>query len=98
MGECKGLKAIYRQEGGARKRARGEDKESDQGKDKPNDQEEDPEDQDRDPHHAYKTPACTALTIFGGKAVPETGWQRKLRYRAVLIVSKSDGTIFDPKY
>jgi hypothetical protein len=100
MGDYKGIKSIFRSD--ARKRARGEDKGDDlsdhRDKDKADDEAKDAKEQEKNPCHAYRDPNKIVYTIFGVKVVLETGRERKLITRAVLVVVNSDEKIIDPKY
>lgn len=75
MGTCRGLKSIYRSD--PHKRMHGGDKDDAQpdyrGGKKPDNQEKDDEDYDKNPHQAYKSPERTIQTVFGGKVALETG-------------------------
>jgi hypothetical protein len=96
MGDCRGLKSIYRSD--ARKRQRGSDK-NDRRDDKRIDEEDKTEEEhDKDPRHAYKDPDRSVRSIFGGKVALENGRQRKLTTRAVMALNNPDGRVADPKY
>jgi hypothetical protein len=72
MGNCRGLKSIYRLD--ARKRQRGKDKDGDKDDrqdDNRHDEEDKAEEHDKDPHHAYKDPDRSVHNIFGGKVALE---------------------------
>jgi hypothetical protein len=74
MGDCRGLKSIYRSD--ARKRQRGGDKDADKNDhqdDKRPDEDKIKEERDKDPHHAYKDPDRSVRNIFGGKFALENG-------------------------
>jgi hypothetical protein len=80
MGDCKGMKSIYRSD--ARKRQCGGNKDGDKN-DRRDDKRPDKEDKteeehDKDPRHAYKDPDRSIHSIFGGKVALENGRQRKL--------------------
>jgi hypothetical protein len=79
MGDCRGLKSIYRSD--AHKRQRGSDKDGDKNDrrdDKRPDEDKTEEERDKDPRHAYKDPDRSVHSIFGGKVALENGRQRKL--------------------
>jgi hypothetical protein len=98
MGNCRGLKSIYRSDPRKRIRGGGKDGEHDDQQDdkKADEEEKDEEEQDKNPHHAYKDPNRTIRTIFDGKVALETGRQRKLTARAVMAVANSDEKTVDP--
>jgi hypothetical protein len=100
MGDCRGLKSIYRSD--ARKRLRGDDKNGDKndrrGDKRPDEEDKTEEERDKDPHHAYKDPERSVRSIFGGKVALENGRQRKLTARAVMALNNLDGRVADPKY
>jgi hypothetical protein len=73
MGDCRGLKSIYRSD--PRKRQCGGDKDgnkNDRWDDKRPDEEDKTEEEcDKDPRHAYKDPDRSVRSIFGGKVALE---------------------------
>jgi hypothetical protein len=75
MGNCRGLKSIYRSD--ARKRQRDGDKDSDkddrQDDNRPDEEDKAEEEHDKDPHYAYKDPDKSIHNIFGGKVTLENG-------------------------
>jgi hypothetical protein len=78
MGDCRGLKSIYRSD--PHKRQCGDNKEGDKNDrrdDKRPDEEDKTKEHDKDPHHAYKDPDRSIRNIFGGKVALENGRQRK---------------------
>jgi hypothetical protein len=100
MGNCKGLKSIYRSN--PRKRQRGGYKDGDKN-DRRDDKRPDKEDKtkeecDKDPRHAYKDPDRSVRNIFCGKVALENGRQRKLTARTVVALNNSDEMVADPKY
>jgi hypothetical protein len=99
MGDCRGLKSIYRSD--ARKRQRGGDKDGDKNdrRDKrPDEEDKTEEERDKDPRHAYKDPDRSICNIFGGKVALENEQQRKLTARAVMALNNPDERVADPKY
>jgi hypothetical protein len=76
MGDCRGLKSIYRSD--ARKRQRGCDKNDRLDDKRPDEEDKTEEEHDKDPRHAYKDPDRSVRIIFGGKVDLENGRQRKL--------------------
>jgi hypothetical protein len=80
MGDCRGLKSIYRLD--ARKRQRGGDKDSDkdnhQDDKRPDKEDKTQEECDKEPRHAYKDPDRSIRSIFGGKVALKNGRQRNL--------------------
>jgi hypothetical protein len=100
MGDCRGLKSIYRSD--AHNKQRGGDKDGDKN-DRRDDKRPDEEDKtkeecDKDPRHAYKDPDRSVYSIFGGKVALENERQRKLTARAVMALNNLDGRVADPKY
>jgi hypothetical protein len=75
MGNCRGLKSIYRSD--ARKRPRGNDKDGDKDNHRdnkrPDEEDKTEEEHDKDPRHAYKDPNRSIHNIFGGKVALENG-------------------------
>jgi hypothetical protein len=100
MGDCKGLKSIYRLD--TRKRQRGGDKDgnkNDHWDDKrPDEEDKTEEDRDKDPRHAYKDPDRRVCSIFGGKVALKNERQRKLTARPVMALNNSDEKVANPKY
>jgi hypothetical protein len=98
MGDCRGLKSIYRSD--PRKRQRGGDKDGDKndrrGDKRPNEEDKTEEECDKDPRHAYKD--RSVRSIFGGKVVLENERQRKLTARAIMALNNSNEEVADPKY
>jgi hypothetical protein len=99
MGDCRGLKSIYRSD--AHKRQCGGDKDigkNDHWEDKrPDEDDKTEEERDKDPHHAYKYPDRSVCNIFGGKVALENGRQRMLTARAVMALNNPDGRVADPQ-
>jgi hypothetical protein len=100
MGDCRGLKSIYRSD--PRKRQCGGDKDgnkNDRRDDKRPDEEDKTEEEcDKDPRHAYKDPDRSVRSIFGGKVALENKRQRKLTARAIMALNNSNEKVADPKY
>jgi hypothetical protein len=75
MGDCRGLKSIYRSD--PQKRKCGSDKDGDKNDhrdDKRPDEEDKTEEEcDKDPHHAYMYPNRSVHNIFSGKVALENG-------------------------
>jgi hypothetical protein len=80
MGDCRGLKSIYRLD--TRKRQHGGDKDDDKNDHRddkrPDEEDKTKEERDRDPRHAYKDLDRSVTNIFGGKVSLENGRHRKL--------------------
>jgi hypothetical protein len=95
IGNCRGLKSIYRSD--ARKRQRGSDKDDHRDNKRP-DEDKTKEEHDKGPHHAYKDLDRSVYSIFGGKVALENGRQRKLTTRAIMALNNSDEKVTDPKY
>jgi hypothetical protein len=100
MGDCRGLKSIYRSD--PCKRQHGGDKDGDkndrQDDKRPNEEDKTKEERDKDPRHAYKDPDRSIHSIFGGKVALENGLQTKLTARAVMALNNSDEKVANPKY
>jgi hypothetical protein len=98
MGQCNGFRSIFRGDGKRWCGDASDDKQDDkqEGK-KPLVEEEEKGDdgKDKNPHHSYQNPDRTVQTIFGGRVATETGRQRKLTARAVMVVTKTDDKIAD---
>jgi hypothetical protein len=75
MGDCRGLKSIYRLD--PRKRQRSGDKDGDKNDrwddKRPDEEDKTEEEHDKDPHHAYKDPNRSVHSIFGRKVALENG-------------------------
>jgi hypothetical protein len=73
MGDCRGLKSIYRSD--SRKRQRGSDKDGDKNNcrddKRPDEKDKTKEEHDKDPRHTYKDPDRSVRNIFGGKVALE---------------------------
>jgi hypothetical protein len=96
MGDCRGLKSIYRPDSckwqcGSDKNDRRDDK-------RPDEEDKTKEECDKDPCHAYKDPNRSVHSIFGGKVALENGRQRKLTARAIMALNNPNGKVVDPKY
>jgi hypothetical protein len=100
MGDCRGLKSIYRSD--PLKGQRGGDKDDDKNdrrdNKRPDKEDKTKEERDKDPHHAYKDPDRSIRSIFGGKVALENGRQRMLTARAIMALNNSDEKVADPKY
>jgi hypothetical protein len=94
MGNCRGLKSIYRYD--AHKRQHGGDKDDRWDDKRPDEEDKTEEEHDKDPHHAYKDPDRSVRSIFGRKVALENGRQRKLTARAVMALNNSDERVADP--
>jgi hypothetical protein len=71
MGDCRGLKSIYRLD--SRKRQCGGDKNDRWDDKRPDEEDKTEEERDKDPRHAYKDPDRSVCSIFGGKVALENG-------------------------
>jgi hypothetical protein len=75
MGDCRGLKSIYRSD--AHKRQRSGDKYDDKNNrwddKRPDGEDKTEEERDKDPRHDYKDPDRSVRSIFGGKVALENG-------------------------
>jgi hypothetical protein len=75
MGDCRGLKSIYRSD--PHKGQCGGDKDGDkndrQDNKRPDEEDKTKEERDKDPRHAYKDPDRSIRSIFGGKVALENG-------------------------
>jgi hypothetical protein len=74
-------------------------KRDDQRDDKKGDEKKkDKEEQNKNPHHAYKDPNKTICIIFSGKVALETRRERKLTARAVMALANSNEKIANSKF
>jgi hypothetical protein len=91
MGDCRGLKSIYRSD--PRKGQRGGDKDDDKNDrwDNKRPDKEDKTKEERDKDRSIRS-------IFGGKVALENGQQRMLTARAIMALNNSDEKVADPKY
>jgi hypothetical protein len=100
MGDCRGLKSIYRSDPQKRQRSGDKDGDKNDRRDdkRPDKEDKTEEERDKDPRHAYKDPDRSVRTIFGGKVNLENGRQRKLTAQTVMALSNPDKKVSDPKY